>query len=184
MQLILTVYMQVMQKKRNPDMPSMGAMNVMLFAMPLFSVWLGFTVPAGVGFYWLCSAVFSFLQSVLLYAWFNEERVKKIGEAERAKAKNTKRRPSMMDLMLQQQEEMLRQQGGSAATPHVGGGPTNRVRYSDDDGNERKLSRSQMEEYNTAVVREARRRMAEKYGDTEALEQQNEAGAKNKKKKK
>lgn len=184
MQLILTVYMQVMQKKRNPDMPSMGAMNVMLFAMPLFSVWLGFTVPAGVGFYWLCSAVFSFLQSVLLYAWFNEARVEKIGEAERAKAKNTKRRPSMMDLMLQQQEEMLRQQGGSAATPHVGGGPTNRVRYSDDDGNERKLSRSQMEEYNTAVVREARRRMAEKYGDTEALEQQNEAGAKNKKKKK
>ena len=80
--------------------------------------------------------------------------------------------------------DTLRQQGGSAATPHVGGGPTNRVRYSDDDGNERKLSRSQMEEYNTAVVREARRRMAEKYGDTEALEQQNEAGAKNKKKKK
>ena len=46
------------------------------------------------------------------------------------------------------------------------GGPANRVRYSDDDG-ERKLSRSEMEEYNTAVIREARKRMAEKYGETE-----------------
>ena len=66
MQLAMTIYMQYMQKKRNPAMPSMGAMNAMLYFMPLFSVWLAFTVPAGVGFYWLCSSAFSFLQSVLL----------------------------------------------------------------------------------------------------------------------
>lgn len=165
MQLVLTIYMQIMQKKRNPDMPDMGAMNIMLFGMPLFSVWLAFTVPAGVGFYWICSSGFSFIQSVLLYAWFNEKRVQKIGEAERKKAKKANRRPSMMQRMLEQQEELLRQQesnGSSAAK--LSGGPANRVRYSDDDG-ERKLSRSEMEEYNTAVIREARRRMAEKYGE-------------------
>lgn len=162
MQLILTIYMQYMQKKRNPDMPNMGAMNGMLYFMPLFSVWLAFTVPAGVGFYWLCSSAFSFLQTVLLYAWFNDARVEKIGEAERAKAKNTKRRPSMMQRMLEQQEELMRQQEGGG--PRLSGGPTNRVRYSDDDG-ERKLSRSELEEYNTAVIREARKRMASKYGE-------------------
>lgn len=176
MQLILTVYMQIMQKKRNPDMPSMGAMNIMLFGMPLFSIWLAFTVPAGVGFYWICSSGFSFIQTVLLYAWFNEKRVQKIGEAERKKAKNANRRPSMMQMMLEQQEELLRQQeGGSSAK--LSGGPANRVRYSDDDG-ERRLSRSEMEEYNTAIIREARRRMAEKYGE------EPEQSAENPKKKK
>ncbi|MBR0484863.1 MAG: membrane protein insertase YidC [Oscillospiraceae bacterium] len=159
MQLVFTVYSQRMQKKRNPDMPNMGSMNAMLYAMPLFSVWLAFTVPAGVGFYWLCSSVFSFLQSVFLYAWFNEERVEKIGEAERQKAKNAKRRPSMMQKLMEQQEEMMRaqEQQGTAG---------NRVRYADSDGDAR-FSRAEMEEYNTAVIREARRRIAEKYGDNE-----------------
>lgn len=171
MQLAMTIYMQYMQKKRNPDMPNMGMMNGMLYFMPLFSVWLAFTVPAGVGFYWLCSSAFSFLQSVLLYMWFNEKRVEKIGEAERAKAKKTKRRPSMMQMMLEQQEEMMRQQGGSDS-PRLAGGPSNRVRYSDDDG-ERKMSRSELEEYNTAVIREARKRMASKYGEETEINTEN-----------
>lgn len=171
MQLAMTIYMQYMQKKRNPDMPNMGMMNGMLYFMPLFSVWLAFTVPAGVGFYWLCSSAFSFLQSVLLYMWFNEKRVEKIGEAERAKAKKTKRRPSMMQMMLEQQEEMMRQQGGSDS-PRLAGGPSNRVRYSDDDG-ERKMSRSELEEYNTAVIREARKRMASKYGEETEMNTEN-----------
>ncbi len=168
MQLAMTIYMQQMQKKRNPDMPNMGAMNGMLYFMPLFSVWLAFTVPAGVGFYWFCSSAFSFVQSIGLYAWFNDERVKKIGEAEREKAKKANRRPSMMQKMLEQQQELLAQQGGDNATPRLGGGPSNRVRYSDDDG-ERKLSRSEQEEYNTAVIREARKRMASKYGEDEPV---------------
>lgn len=159
MQLIFTIYTQQMQKKRNPDMPSMGGMNAMLYTMPLFSVWIAFTVPAGVGFYWFCSSVFSFLQSVFLYWWFNEERVEKIGEIERQKAKKATKRPSMMQKLMEQQEEMMRQQEQQ-------GNSGNRVRYSDSDGNS-KVSRSEMEEYNTAVIREARRRIAEKYGDNE-----------------
>lgn len=156
MQLILTIYMQVQQKKRNPGMPGMGSMTAMLLIMPLFSVWLAFTVPAGVGFYWLCSSAFSFLQTIFLYGWFNEERVRKIGEAERKKAK--KGRPSMMQRLLEQQEEMNRQ--SEAASGRI---PSNRVSYSDDDMP--KLSRSEKEKYNTAVIQEARKRMAEKYRD-------------------
>ncbi len=180
-QLAMTIYMQYMQKKRNPDMPSMGAMNAMLYFMPLFSVWLAFTVPAGVGFYWLCSSAFSFLQSVLLYAWFNEARVEKIGEAERKKAANNKnRRPSMMQLMLEQQQEMLRQQGEGGSEARLAGGPSNRVRYSDDDG-ERRLSRSEKEEYNTLIIREARKRMAAKYGETDEAPVDNASSKKKKK---
>ncbi len=160
-QLAMTIYMQIHQKKRNPDMPSMGAMNLMLYIMPVFSVWLAFTVPAGVGFYWICSSVFSFIQSIGLNAWFNEKRVAQIGEAERKKAQNAKRRPSMMQMMLEQQEEMMRQQQGGGARPAA----SNRVSYSD--GEEVKLSRAEREEFNTAVIRDARKRMAEKYGEKE-----------------
>ncbi|MBR1527910.1 MAG: YidC/Oxa1 family membrane protein insertase [Oscillospiraceae bacterium] len=174
MQLVFTIYTQKMQKKRNPDMPNMGSMNAMLYMMPLFSVWLAFTVPAGVGFYWLCSSVFSFLQSMFLYAWFNEERVEKIGEIEREKAKKAKKRPSMMQKLMEQQEEMMRQQDQEGISG-------NRVRYSDSDGTT-KISRSEMEEYNTSVIREARRRIAEKYGDLEP-EADSGTGNKNKKKK-
>ena len=180
MQLAMTIYMQHMQKKRNPDMPNMGAMNGMLYFMPLFSVWLAFTVPAGVGFYWLCSSAFSFAQSVGLYAWFNDERVEKIGEAEREKAKKSPRRPSMMQKMLEQQQAMLAEQDKDVQTPRLGGGPSNRVRYSDDDG-EVKLSRSEQEEYNTAVIREARKRMASKYGEDEPVVNTEQTSKKKKK---
>lgn len=181
MQLAMTIYMQYMQKKRNPDMPNMGAMNLMLYFMPIFSVWLAFTVPAGVGFYWLCSSVFSFLQSILLYAWFNEARVEKIGEAERKKAKKTNRRPTMMQRLMEQQEELMRQQNGGESAAKLAGGPSNRVRYSDDDG-ERRFSRSELEEYNTAVIREARKRIAEKYGEDVPAEPSEEISKKKKKK--
>lgn len=161
-QLGMTIYMQWHQKRkrRNEDMPGMGGMNAMLYIMPIFSVWLAFTVPAGVGFYWICSSVFSFIQSIGLNLWFNDERIEKIGEAERKKAKNSNRRPTMMQRMLEQQEEIVRQQEGAAKRS-----ASNRVSYSDDD--EVKFSRSEREEYNTAVIREARRRMAEKYGENE-----------------
>ncbi len=161
-QLAMTIYMQWNQKKRNKDMPNMGAMNIMLYGMPIFSVWLAFTVPAGVGFYWICSSAFSFIQSIGLNLWFNDKRVEKIGEAERKKAKKSNRRPSMMQKLMEQQEEMMRQQQGSGNTNRKA---SNRVSYSDDD--EVRFSRSEREEFNTAVIREARRRMAEKYGESD-----------------
>ena len=109
--------------------------------------------------------------------------MQKIGEAEREKAKKANRRPTMMQRLMEQQEEMLRQQQeGGGAEARLAGGPANRVRYSDDDGSGRKPSRSEIEEYNTTVIREARKRMAEKYGEEEVPE---EAPVKlNKKKKK
>lgn len=45
-----------MQKKVNPDAPSMTGM---MLTMPLISLFIGFTVPAGVGFYWACSSLIS-----------------------------------------------------------------------------------------------------------------------------
>lgn len=45
-----------LQKSVNPDAPSMAAMNLI---MPLFSMFIAFRAPCGLGFYWACSSLIS-----------------------------------------------------------------------------------------------------------------------------
>ena len=52
---IFTSWMSMkMQKKINPDAPSMAGM---MYMMPLISLFIGFALPAGVTFYWACSSL-------------------------------------------------------------------------------------------------------------------------------
>jgi len=53
-QLFTSLLSMRMQKKINPEAPSMMGM---MLGMPLFSLWIGFTLPGGVTFYWACSSL-------------------------------------------------------------------------------------------------------------------------------
>lgn len=53
-QMLTSIISLKMQKRLNPDAPSMGGM---MLTMPLISLFIGFTVPAAVGFYWACSSL-------------------------------------------------------------------------------------------------------------------------------
>ena len=53
-QILSSLLSMMMQKKINPDAPSMGGMLLM---MPLFSLYIGFTLSCGVTFYWACSSL-------------------------------------------------------------------------------------------------------------------------------
>lgn len=55
-QMATTVVSTKIQKLHNPDMPNM---SLMLFTMPLFSLFIGFGFPGALGFYWTCSALVS-----------------------------------------------------------------------------------------------------------------------------
>jgi YidC/Oxa1 family membrane protein insertase len=44
-----------MQKKTNPQAAQNSQMGCMMLSMPLMSLWIAFTVPGAVGFYWICS---------------------------------------------------------------------------------------------------------------------------------
>lgn len=169
LQLGLTIYTQYKQKKNNPDAPGMGGMTAMLYFMPLFSVWLAFSLPAGVGFYWICSSLFSLMQTVGLYIYFTPKRAEAMIAKEKEKSKNKK--PGFYQKMMDQQQAMLDEQNGGrggnpkqrAAMQRTG---ANRVNYSDtdeDDGGD--LSRTELQDYNRQRINEARKRMAEKYGD-------------------
>lgn len=152
LQLLLTIYTQITQKKRNPAMKNMGCMNVMLYVMPVFSVWFAFQVPAGVGFYWVCSSFFSLLQSVGLNMYFTPERTEKICEKQEAKLakKYANGKKSFTQRLFAQQSELTEAQ-------------QKRQRYAEET---KDMSRSELNKYNQQVIKDARKRMAEKYGDT------------------
>ena len=64
-QMLTSLISLKIQKKINPDAPSMSGM---MLTMPLISLFIGFTVPAGVGFYWACSSLIGgLLQSGIQY---------------------------------------------------------------------------------------------------------------------
>lgn len=75
----------LMQKMNGTAMsgPGAGCMKVMIFAMPLFSAYIAYTVPAAVGFYWICSTIFGFLQSIILNKFYNARIMEAKAEARR-----------------------------------------------------------------------------------------------------
>lgn len=155
-QLLVTVYMQWYQKKINPSMQSMGAMNIMLYGMPLFSVWLAFTLPAGVGFYWICQSIVSFFQSILINKIYTTKRIAELVEKEKEKNKKKKPKNSYMQKLLEVQQK--------SSEEIKNGAPSKKIPETDDNGNV-KLSKSVQKDSERKLIAEARKRMAEKYGD-------------------
>ena len=78
-QMLTSVVSMRMQKRTNPDAPSMAGM---MLTMPLISLFIGFTVPAGVGFYWACSSLVSGLIQTSIQYFYGPQ---KMLAAERAK---------------------------------------------------------------------------------------------------
>lgn len=165
-QLAMTIYMQIRNKKMNPDAPNMGGMNVMLYVMPLFSIWIAFRYPAGIGFYWTMSSLFSFVQSIVLYHIYTPEYVASLVEKDKQKRKK-KNRPNMMERYQQIMEEQMAAQNGGTSVKQKSGAVTAKVSDDDEEGgsSEMKISRAKQKEYEKMIIREARRRQAEKYGE-------------------
>lgn len=150
-QLGLTIYMQWYQKKTNPGAPSMAGMKIMMYMMPLFSVWFTFQLPAGAGFYWIIQSVLSFIQQFILNKVYTPEKVQALIKKEDDKKKNSKKKTYMQ--MAYEQQQLLKN------------GAYDKPKTVIDENGEEKLSKSAQKELNSKIIAEARRRMAEKYGD-------------------
>ncbi|MDE5558732.1 MAG: YidC/Oxa1 family membrane protein insertase [Ruminococcus sp.] len=151
-QLVQSIYSQVHQKKVNPEMQGGGCMALMMYVMPIMSVVWAFALPAGIGFYWIWTSLFSFLINLGLNMYFTPERTEKINEKEKEKARayaeKHPEKKTFMQRMLEQQAELERQQNGGSGN-----------------GKGNKASRSEMNRQNRDKLKEARKRMAEKYGE-------------------
>lgn len=83
MSLLQTFVSNRMMAKSNPDAAkSMGSMKIMMYIMPLMSLWIAFTVPAGAGFYWTISYVFGIAQTIILNKIYDPAKLREQAEAE------------------------------------------------------------------------------------------------------
>ncbi len=92
--------------------PGQGCSNVMLLVfMPAFSLFITFSVPGGVGIYWICSNIIAVGQTVLLNKIYNPAKIRAQAEKEyeerrRKKAEDKKR---LKEARLREEEEARRQ---------------------------------------------------------------------------
>lgn len=152
-QLLVSIYSMIHQKKTNPTAQAGGGcMWLMMLGMPIWSIWLAFSLPAGVGYYWIWSSLFSFLITFGLNMYFTNERVVQINEKEKEKARiYAEKHPGKKTFMQRMMEQAAAMEQENAS--------------SDGGNNGEKKSRSEQNRANSDVLKEARKRMAEKYGD-------------------
>lgn len=155
-QLLMTFVSQYFTKKNNPAAANaMGGMKIMLYIMPIFSLIITFNFPVGLGIYWVMSSIVGLGQTVFLNMVYTPEHVEELIKKEDAKKKKSGKK-SFMERALEAQQQGLE---GRKSLPGD----------SDDDDEEeteeKKLSKAQLRELQRKKLNEARKRMAEKYGD-------------------
>ncbi len=63
----------MVSQKANPQADSAaggGTMKTMLLIMPIMSLWIGFSMPAALGIYWICNSVFITIQDLILTKYY------------------------------------------------------------------------------------------------------------------
>lgn len=68
------------------DNPMAASMKTMTYTMPLFSVFIGFTMPAGMGLYWAASAVVRCVQQLAINKYLSKKSVEDIIKENQKKA--------------------------------------------------------------------------------------------------
>ncbi|MFZ2538417.1 MAG: YidC/Oxa1 family membrane protein insertase [Oscillospiraceae bacterium] len=140
------------QKKNGQEMQ--GSMKYMMLMMPLMSVWIAFTMPAGAGVYWTVSNIFMIGQTLLVQWMWPPAKVAlhNSKSSEKTKEKMRKKRIKMEEYNKMMQEKGL----APKAIPQKLVEP----RTIDKEAlqNEKEMTRVRLAE--------ARKRMAEKYGET------------------
>ena len=144
---LISIQSQRHQKTTMGDNPAGGGMmKGMMYTMPLFSLWFAFQVPAGVGMYWTLTNVISLAQAAVLYKKYDPtEALEKAKAAEEA-AKEQER--------LERKALKEKKAQGQAL---------------DSKESEKAMN---AKELNAKRIAEARRRMAEKYGDVYVEDEQ------------
>lgn len=129
----------VLSMRNNPSMDGQTGMSMkmMMYTMPLLSVWIAFSVPVGVGIYWALSSLLGCVQIIILNKLYNPKEV-----AERLKAEEKERAER------ERQERIESKKRAKEALKN--GEKVEDTTYLSD----------------KEKIKEARRRYAERYGDS------------------
>ena len=71
-QMLTSALSMMMQKKINPDAPKMAGM---MLTMPLISLFIGFSLPGGVTFYWACSSLIGGLIQLAVQQFYGPHKM-------------------------------------------------------------------------------------------------------------
>lgn len=71
-QMLTSLVSMKINKINNPDAPSIMGM---MLTMPLISLFIGFGLPAGVGFYWICSSLIGGLIQSGVQLWYGPKKL-------------------------------------------------------------------------------------------------------------
>ena len=79
-----TLISQHYNKINNPETANAGGMGMklMIYSMPIISLMIAFSVPAGVGLYWSISYACGIIQALLLQKFYNPAKIREKAEAE------------------------------------------------------------------------------------------------------
>ncbi|MEG2814272.1 MAG: YidC/Oxa1 family membrane protein insertase, partial [Oscillospiraceae bacterium] len=150
-QVLSTLISMRQQKAMGQTMQ--GPMKGMMYIMPIFSLFIAFTLPAGVGVYWIVSNIFQLGQQVLLYKVYSPEKLATMQDkgSEKVRKKMAKKRLKMEAYNKLMEERGIAPKG--QATPDI-----EKIK---------ELNGESISEKEAAKKRlaEARRRQAEKYGE-------------------
>ncbi len=72
------------------ETPAGCSPNFMMYTMPIFSLIISFTVPAGVAVYWIFSNLLALVQTTVLNAMYNPAKIRAQAEAEYAERRRRK----------------------------------------------------------------------------------------------
>ena len=147
-----------------------GMMKGMMYGMPLLSVLFAFSLPVGVGIYWIISNLLSGVQSVVLFKLYNPEKYKAEYQAqlEAEEAKRRQEREKRRQKKLARGEELSDEDLEEDELRRRNEAKKSSARTAEE---EKAAKDRAKEEYLTAKeinrrrLAEARRQDAEKYGE-------------------
>ncbi len=165
-QIALTFLSQFFMKRNGQNVSQGKGMMTMLYLMPLLSFWIAFSFPAGIGIYWIYSSLTAILQTVFMNLYYTPARLEVILAKE---AKKKSRKPSLYQLALEQQKAQQGSTGKSLLDdldePEVKLTKNERKEIERQKINDARKRLVDDEEDVDPRVLEARKRMAEKYGE-------------------
>ena len=89
----ISVKLMPQQPQTDTDNPMANSMKTMTYTMPLFSVFIGFTLPAGLGLYWAASAAVRSIQQLAINKYLNSKSMEDlIAENQKKAAKKREKK--------------------------------------------------------------------------------------------
>ncbi len=150
---LITTLITMKQQERNGQ-TMQAAMKYMMYFTPLMSVWIGFTLPAGVGVYWIVSNIVQIVITLILGRIYTPEKLANMTDKNSEKTKEKMRRKREK---LEAYNKMMEAKGKAPKSLDADLSKKAKPELDENSVKDKELAKLRLAE--------ARKKMAEKYGD-------------------